>query len=69
MSILKARRPPGTRAVSAVSRGGRIRTADPRVPNAVRYQLRYTPNGVSIMRNGRARQAGEYDIIFKLEKP
>jgi len=25
---------------------------------------------VSIMRNGRARQAaGEYDIIFKLEKP
>ena len=54
---------------SAVSRGGRIRTADPRVPNAVRYQLRYTPYGVSIMRNGYARQAGEYDIIFPLEKP
>ena len=29
--------------VSAESRGGRIRTADHRVPNAVRYQLRYTP--------------------------
>jgi hypothetical protein len=25
-------------------RGGRIRTDDPRVPNAVRCQLRYTPN-------------------------
>ena len=24
-------------------RGARTRTADPRVPNAVRYQLRYTP--------------------------
>jgi hypothetical protein len=24
---------------------------------------------VSIMRNGRARQAGEYDIIFLLENP
>ena len=50
--------------VSAVSRGGRIRTADPRVPNAVRYQLRYTPGWVSIMRKGGARQAGECDIIF-----
>ena len=29
--------------VPAGSRGGRIRTADHRVPNAVRYQLRYTP--------------------------
>ncbi len=29
--------------VLAESRGGRIRTADHRVPNAVRYQLRYTP--------------------------
>jgi hypothetical protein len=45
----------------AACRGGRTRTADPRVPNAVRYQLRYTPNGVSIMRNGLARQAGEQD--------
>ena len=54
--------------LSAVSRGGRIRTADPRVPNAVRYQLRYTPNGVSIMRIRRARQAEEYDIIFPVEK-
>jgi hypothetical protein len=27
----------------SASRGGRTRTADPRVPNAVRYQLRYTP--------------------------
>ncbi len=26
-----------------LSRGARIRTADPRVPNAVRCQLRYTP--------------------------
>jgi hypothetical protein len=51
-----------------VSRGGRIRTADPRVPNAVRYQLRYTPDDVSIMRNGLARQAKEYDIIFLMEK-
>ena len=54
---LRAAEPPRTRKVSAVSRGGRIRTADPRVPNAVRYQLRYTPVGMSIMRNRRARQA------------
>ena len=28
-----------------VSRGDRIRTYDPSVPNAVRYQLRYSPVG------------------------
>ena len=32
------------------SRGERTRTADPRVPNAVRYQLRYTPSAMSIIR-------------------
>jgi hypothetical protein len=30
-----------------ISRGGRTRTDDPRVPNAVRYQLRYTPNSIT----------------------
>jgi hypothetical protein len=34
----------------------------------VRYQLRYTPNRVSIMRIRCARQAEEYDIIFPVEK-
>ncbi len=29
-------------------RGDRIRTCDPRVPNAVRYQLRYSPVARSI---------------------
>ncbi len=37
-------------------RGGRTRTADPRVPNAVRYQLRYTPAGTSIIRSMGNRQ-------------
>jgi hypothetical protein len=27
-----------------ISRGDRIRTCDPLVPNQVRYQLRYAPN-------------------------
>jgi hypothetical protein len=39
-------------------RGERIRTADPRVPNAVRYQLRYTPSDQSIMRVASNRQGG-----------
>ena len=29
-------------------RGDRIRTYDPRVPNAVRYQLRYTPTVAAV---------------------
>ncbi len=37
-------------------RGGRTRTADPRVPNAVRYQLRYTPARTSIPGNPLLRQ-------------
>jgi hypothetical protein len=40
------------------SRGGRTRTADPCVPNAVRYQLRYTPARESIIRLTFNRQGG-----------
>lgn len=50
-------------------RGERTRTADPRVPNAVRYQLRYTPSGVSIMPIVIARQGGAMPVTLNLVEP
>jgi enoyl-CoA hydratase/carnithine racemase len=50
-------------------RGERTRTADPRVPNAVRYQLRYTPSGVSIMPYIIARQGGAMPVSLTFVEP